>query len=385
MEKLMIDKSKWEKFNNIINETQKIISNEKYFLDYVLHNGFITNEERELLREIKQKNIFPIHTIQNTSRFFMISNVMNNFQLEIKNSFDLIEVYVSKSDNNKIVLENRIMDILGKTNRCIVSLNKELLLNQDNLIKIHAKEYEKNILEYINTIFPTEIEIDRVEQIKDGAVNVVNDDKDFQIKLITDFINRENIFGKLHSKFISMSQITFINCYNDFYLKFNSNLNNLSKKDIEKLDLPDIITKVNTKNTDLRTLMSNHIEQYETLMKHLQSDKDIDGKTKNVQIKKSNSSSSFEWIALEGNNHHFQKILSIFVFCNYKKWLSCNWLLIKSVDREKIILNTFGIEIKRQNLTNKKINEIEKNIKQIVQFNDDFKYLNFIKNFITNS
>jgi hypothetical protein len=382
----MSNKLKLEKFNNIINTSQYIASNKDTFLEYLHFHGRITNSERDLLREIRDKNIFPSNTIKRISRFFMVVNFMKNYQLEIIECFDLIDEYISDTENNKIVLENKIMDILGKTHRCISSLDNSIRLDQPNGIRIKLKENEEKLYEYLNTIFPSEIEIDIVEHIVDGARKVCLENKKIQTNQLMNFINRENIFDKIHLKFIIMTAVTFTNCLNDFYLKFSKNLPNLSKKDIEKLDLPDLITKVNAKNTDLSTLMVNFKSEYDKLMEYLQSDVDFKGNLKSVQIKKS-FNSSFEWIALEENHHHIQKIHSIFVLCNYNKWFSCDWFQVSSVDRKKIIYNTFGIEISRQNLSNEKINKIEKDIKYLKKisiYHEDIKYLNFIKIFITN-
>lgn len=375
-----------EKLNKILTEIQQLIENKDVFFNGVHKRGTLSMEHRKLLREVRATNLYPSNIIETNAKFLMVSNWIEKFQNDIVNCFTSIESKVSDSENNIIVLENTIMDVLSKTNRCILSINEKNDFIQSNEIKkIEIYQNELDFLIYIENILAGEIEIDIVEHISDGVKNAQIDNEIDKLIMLTNFIDRENIFEIIYNSFISKTLFTLNRCYEKFYFRFSKNLKNLSRKDIDKLDLPDLITKVNAKNTDLRTLMNNHKEQYDTLMKYLQNDKDIDGKTKNIQIKKSCSSSSFEWIALEGNKHHIQKIHSIFVFCNYKKWLSCNWLKITSIDRKKIILNTFGIDILRQNLSNKKMNEIEGDIKQIVLHNDDFKYLTFIKNFIINS
>lgn len=363
-----------DKINEYVNSKNELLTD--------IHiKGRIDETYRKAFDKAVNDKIFTSNELIKILTYFKVINFNMKFQEKIINNLESAKIEINGilNSNSK---ERQIIDLITKLSICLSHI--KTLLKTD-LDCINLTEQESITLFKFSLINPSEIKIDLIDYQKNRVKNAKELLTEELMRQILDIINKYDLIERLYLVFFYITENLLFNQLELFLEKYSSDISNISIHDKKQMNILEIIDKIKTKNTSLFVLMKSYPNEYKLLINHLKSDKDSNGKNKQIQIEEK-TFANFKWIALESRNLHIKKVISILVLCSMKNWLSKKWSEISTIDKENIIKNTFDLTIKHQNFHPEKINNIESDILTInekgIDYDKSLKYLSFLECFI---
>ena len=366
--------SQLEIINTYVNSKNQLLND--------IHNqGIISSENRKIFKKAFEDKIFSNNELRKILTHFKIGDFISQFQKKIKKNLELAKIEINGIANTNSK-ERHIIDIISKLS---ITISHISTIVKSELPPINYTDEEYITLYKFSLINPNEINIDLV----DHEVNTVKNASEILteeiMRQLLDMLNKHHLIEHFYKIFFYYTEHTLFDQLEKFIDKYSLDIGNLSYQVKKDYDILEIIDSVKTKNNHLFVLMKPYPNEYKLLINHLKSDKDSNGKNKQIQIEKK-TFANFKWIALESRNLHIQKVISILVLCSMKNWLSKKWSEISTIDKENIIKNTFDLTIKHQNFHPEKINKIESDILTInekgIDYDKSLKYLSFLECFI---
>jgi hypothetical protein len=366
--------SQLEKINKYVNSKNELLTDIHII-------GRIEETHRKAFEKAINDKIFTNNELRKILTFVKVTNFILNFQKKIIDNLESAKIQIDGIFNRNSK-ERQIFNLLTKLS---ISINHVSIMLKPDLDYLNLTDQEFITLYKFSHINPNEIKIDLVDYEKERIKNAKEVLTVELIRQLLDIVNKYNLIDRIYLVFFYNTANTLSQQLELFLEQYSSEISNISYHDKKKSNILEIIDKVKTNNTFLFALMKSYPNEYKLLINHLKSDKDLDGKNKQIQIEEK-TFANFKWIALEGRNLHIQKVISILVLCSMKNWLSKKWSEISTIDKENIIKNTFDLTIKHQNFHPEKINSIESDILTIndkgIDYDKSLKYLSFLECFI---
>jgi hypothetical protein len=357
------------------------VTSKKDLLNDIHNKGRIEEKYRKAFEKSVNEQIFTNNEIRKILTYFKVANFILKYEKEIISNVKSAKIEINGilNTNSK---EREIIDLISRFSISLSHISKFI---ETDLDQVNLTEQESITLLKFALINPNEIIIDIIDW---QASRVKNASEVLTVEFmrqLLDIINKYSLIDRLYSVFFYIIQITLTNQLVLFIDKYKLDLSNIKIYDKKNVHILELISNVKTNNTFLLVLMRSNPNEYKSLIMHLMSDKDFDGKYKEIQIE-DKTFATFNWIAFESRNLHIQKIISILVLCSMKNWFTKKWSDISSSDKVNIIKNTFGLTINHQNFHPDKIKKIENDISSVnekgIDSDKSLKYLSFLECFM---
>ncbi len=370
-----------EELTKILDNINGFASSKEKLLSDIQNNGKFEEKYRKSFNEAYKEKVFLSTDLTKILIYFKHISYTEKYITVLQSCINDTTREIGKIDSNNMN-ERLFVELLSKIAISIIHIEKEV---DFNIPQIELNEEELLTLFKFTLITPNEIIIDRVHHNVSKARNSVNILSEEYMKEILNIVTKYNILDRLYLDTLYQIHHTLNIQFEILYKRLINGVNSLSKKEKENANFLNIINNIKTNNTHLFALMESNPNEYKLLINHLKSDKDLNGKNKQIQIEEK-TFANFKWIALESRNRHIQKVISILVLCSMKNWLSKKWSEISTVDKQNIIKNTFGLKIEHQNFHSDKIDKIESNILTInekgIDYDRSLNYLSLLECFI---